>query len=190
MELIRKINAIYKRRSIRSFTNDKIDRKLLYEIIRAGTFAPSSGNMQPWEFVIIEDVVQRKNIAKNTFSGYYSSNAPFQRWLTTAPIIIVICANKKRTASRYAELSDIWVYIDVANAVQNMILTATENHLGTCWIGGIKKDQVAKSLHLPSYVEPIGLLPIGNAAESVMSKNKMKPEWVTHKAKYNKPYFK
>src|SRR5699024_8262657 len=125
MDMTQKINAIYQRKSIRQFYNKTIDQELLYEIIRAGTFAPSSGNMQPWEFILIEEITQRKAIAQSTFSGYYSTNAPLQKWLITAPIIIVVCANKKRTASRYAELSDKWIYIDVANAVQNIILTAT-----------------------------------------------------------------
>jgi len=189
--MIKHVNSIYNRVSVRDFLEKDISEEMVYNIIKAGTFAPSSGNMQPWEFVIVRDRQQKCQLIRTTFSGFYSKNAKNQFWLLNAPIIIVICVNYKRTASRYGVLSQKWAPIDTANAVQNMILTATENNLRTCWVGGILENEAAKLLNLPNYVMPIGLLPLGYAKEErSQQKYKMNPSWITHKEKYNIPYFK
>lgn len=183
------IEAIYNRTSIRSFLKKEIPEEILYEILKAGTQAPSSGNMQPWEFIIVSDENKKEEVVSATFSGFYSESAPHQKWILSAPKIIIICINKKRTKSRYGELGDKWTLIDTANAVQNMILTATEYGIGSCWVGGIKEKLVKNYFHIPSYVQPIGLLPIGYSTKTVAHKHKMNPEWITHTNKYNNAYY-
>jgi len=187
--MIKRIEAIYNRTSTRNFSSKEVSNDMLYHIIEAGTQAPSSGNMQPWEFVIVKDTNQKNKLIKSTYSGFYSKDAKTQGWLLNAPVIIVICANYKRTASRYGKMSEEWALIDTANAVQNMILTATENNLGTCWVGGVLEDELKDLLELPSYLIPLGLLPIGYTEEAVQPKHKMNPSLITHKEKYNVPYF-
>jgi len=187
--MIKQIESIYKRTSVRSFSEKSVSKEMIYNIIKAGTYAPSSGNMQPWEFVIVQGYQKKKELIKSTFSGFYSKNSKNQSWLLNAPVIIVICTNYKRTASRYGMLSEKWSSIDTANAVQNMVLTATENNLGTCWVGGIIESEIKQLLYLPNYVKPLGLLPLGYAHEEIHSKYKMRPSWITHNERYNFPYF-
>lgn len=183
------IDAIYNRVSTRAFLKKEIPEEIIYEILKAGTQAPSSGNMQPWEFIVVSDEERKENVVSATFSGFYSEWAPHQKWIGLAPKIIIICINTKRTKSRYAELGDKWTLIDTANAVQNMILTATEYGIGSCWVGGIKEKLIKRFFNIPSYVNPIGLLPIGYPKENVSYKYKMDPKWITHADEYNNAYY-
>lgn len=186
----KQISPIYKRVSTRGFTSKVISEKILYDIIHAGTYAPSSGNMQPWEFIVVGEKENKIAIVSATFSGFYSDKAPHQTWIQTASKIIVICKNMKRTASRYGDLSEKWTLIDVASAVQNMILTATNYGVDSCWVGGIKENVIRKNLGIPDYVSPIGLLTLGYAEKKDEPKYKMDPEWITHAEQYNHQYYK
>lgn len=186
---MKKINEIYERTSVRDFRNQEISKELLYHIIEAGTYAPSSGNMQPWEFIVIDDDQSKEMAVSSTFSGYYTKSASHQQWIRTAPIVLLICTNLKRTASRYGRLAEKWASIDTANAVQNILLTATANGLVGCWVGGIDEQQIKEYFNLPSYVNPIGLLPLGYPNKKTLPKHKMNPLWVTHKNKFNEQYF-
>jgi len=67
------IPAIHARVSHRDFTGEPIPPEMLEEILLAGTKAPTGGNMQPWEFVVVESQQTKNQIAKTTFSGYFSS---------------------------------------------------------------------------------------------------------------------
>jgi len=187
---MKKIDAIYKRSSVRKFQDIPISDEQLYSILEAGTLAPSSGNMQPWEFIVIKEPPYKEKVVLCTFSGFYAGTSNYQRWIKSAPIILIICANKKRTAARYGDLGYKWMPIDVANAVQNMILTMTQNGISCCWVGGIDENKIRESFRLPEYVQPIGLLPLGYATEEGQTKYKMPPEFVTHSHQYNEPYFK
>lgn len=184
------IPSIYSRVSTRGFTEKEISEKTLYDIIHAGTRAPSSGNMQPWEFIVVSEEKNKSAVVSSTFSGFYSDKAPHQSWIQTASKIIVICKNTKRTASRYGDLSHKWASLDVANAVQNMILTATSYGVASCWFGGIKEDVLRRNLRIPDYVSPLGLLTLGYADQQVEPKYKMDPKWITHAEQYNRQYYK
>lgn len=185
-----RIEAIYKRVSSRSYNNKKIPKHVLKEIITAGTMAPASGNMQPWEFIIIDKPKIKDNIVRCTFSGFYSKGSPHQEWILNASIIIVPCVNFKRTVARYGELGYKLAPIDTTSAVQNMLLTATEFGINSCWVGGILEEEIKKQLKLPSYVTPLGLVPMGYSSEKQVQKYKMEAKWVVHNNVYNIPYFR
>jgi nitroreductase len=79
--------AINRRRSIRSFTGDDISEETLRQIIETGTLAPSAGNCQPWEFIIVRDKTTKQKLAEAALG---------QRFVSQAPIVVVVCANIKR----------------------------------------------------------------------------------------------
>lgn len=185
-----RIDAIYKRTSCRSFSNKKIAKEIIREIITAGTRAPASGNMQPWEFIIIDQLETKEKIVQCTFSGFYSKNSKHQYWIQDASVIVIPCVNFKRTASRYGELGYQLAPIDTTSAVQNMLLTATEFGICCCWVGGFLEDKIIKLIKLPPYVKPLGLIPMGYPAEDTAPKYKMDSKWVVHDHIYNQPYFK
>lgn len=182
------IPAIYQRVSTRKFLEKEIPQDMLEEILTAGTMAPSSGNMQPWEFIVIDDPTVKEEVVQFTFSGYYSKGTNYQYWIKTAAVVVVVCANYKRTVARYGEAGKMWAPLDAAAAVQNMFLTATALGLSGCWVGGFHEEGIKRLLRIPPYVHPIGLLPLGYPAEQMEPKKRMPLKWVTHKNRFNVPY--
>jgi len=140
--------AVQKRRSIRAYYSTPIPNDKLERILEAARLAPSAGNVQPWHFIVVEDREKRKKLAKG---GRYA------RFLKESPIVIVGCGDQK--ASRG------WYIVDVAIAMQNMVLTATGEGLGTCWIGSFTENQVKEMLKIPENFRVVALLSIGYPRE-------------------------
>lgn len=187
----RPVPVIYERVSVHSFQNKPVPKDVLEEILTAGTMAPTSGNMQSWEFIVIDDPeIKEKIVDDTTFGGYYSKGAKSQQWIKQAGVIIIACTNFKRAVARYGELGRDLAPLDTASAVQNMLLTATAMGLASCWVGGFHVEKLKKMLNIPIYVRPAGLVPMGYPIEKTEPKKKMPVRWVTHKNSYNVPYFK
>ena len=119
----RPVPVIYERVSSRSFQNKPVPMNVLEEILTAGTMAPTSGNMQPWEFIVIDDSeIKEKMVDHTTFGGYFSKGAKSQQWIKQAGVIVVACINFKRAVARYGELGRDLAPLDTASAVKNMLL--------------------------------------------------------------------
>ncbi|MED4750499.1 nitroreductase family protein [Brevibacillus choshinensis] len=183
------IPAIFQRVSKRKFTKQPIASEMVEQLLLAGTRAPSSGNMQPWEFIVIDDPAKKQEIVKSTFSGYFSKGMNYQYWIADAAVVIVACSNVKRTVARYGPAGREWALIDSAAAVQNILLTATALGLSGCWVGGINEQDIKESLHIPDDVRIIGLVPIGYSEEKALPKSRLPLKWVTHRNEYNVPYY-
>ncbi|MFH1728460.1 MAG: nitroreductase family protein [Pseudomonadota bacterium] len=162
------LEIIKKRKSIRRYLPDKVDRKIIDVIIDAGRLAPSSQNTQSWRYIVIDDdklLIEFNDIA---FSGLAKPN----NWIRKAPCIILGCCDKRVFAkqsddklrkfiSKIAPSKYNFLEMDVAISMQNMVLQATELGLGTCYVGWFNKNKVKKFFKLPKGVEPILLTPIG-----------------------------
>jgi len=142
--------AVQKRRSIRAYDSTPIPNEKLKKILEAARLAPSAGNVQPWHFIVVEDRGKRKKLAKG---GRYA------RFLKESPIVIVGCGDQR--ASRG------WYMVDVAIAMQNMVLTATSEGLGTCWIGSFNENQVKEMLKIPENFKVVALLAVGYPREKL-----------------------
>ncbi|MCK5587893.1 MAG: nitroreductase family protein, partial [Candidatus Lokiarchaeota archaeon] len=106
--------AISKRRSIRSFRDEGVSEDAVRQIIEAGILAPSAGNCQPWEFVVIRDKMTKQKLAQAALG---------QRFVSQVPVVIVVCANIKRSASRYGSRGqELYCIQDTAAAIENMLL--------------------------------------------------------------------
>ncbi|GAA0372142.1 nitroreductase family protein [Bacillus horti] len=181
--------AIDKRASVRSFTKQAIPESLIVELLTAGTYAPSSGNMQPWEFIVIQEHEQMQELVGCTYFGYFSKGGNHQHWIGEAGVIFVVCANQKRTEARYGQDGKGWSIIDVSAAAENILLAATALGLAGCWVGGFDEKKVKELLRIPEYVKIIGLLPIGYPLQETKRKSRLPLSLVTHKGKYNERYF-
>ena len=183
------IPAIFERVSKRKFTEQPIAPEILEQLLLAATRAPSSGNMQPWEFIVIDEPDKKQEIVRSTYSGYFSKGRNYQYWIADAAVVIVACSNVKRTVARYGPAGKEWALIDSAAAVQNLLLTATALGLSGCWVGGIKEQAIKASLLIPDYVRIIGLVPIGYSVEDATPKSRLPLKWVTHHNAYNVPFY-
>jgi nitroreductase len=135
--------AIQERRSIRSYQDKPVPRELMEKILEAGRLAPSAKNCEPWHFIAVTDAVKRKALSGGTWA----------KFLMQSPLVIVACGDKKSSPDWYA--------IDAALAVENMILTAVGEGLGTCCVGSFIEKDIKAVLKIPEKFEVLVMLAIG-----------------------------
>lgn len=164
-----------KRVSVRSFLQKEVDEETVDFLLECAVTAPSNGNMQPWEFIVIRDNEVRSQVVKCTFTGYFSKGTNHQNWILDAPVLLVVCANQKRTKARYGEMGIIGSIIDTAAAIENILLATSGIGLASCWVGGFNEEKLKQILRIPEQVKPIGLLPIGYPAEEYVERKNRLP---------------
>lgn len=150
--------AIRERRSVRRFKSDPISEEDLNKILEAARWAPSAGNAQPVELVVIKEQDRKKELVKASLG---------QSFLAEAPVDIVVCANVPRTRRRYGERgARMYVYNDTAAAAQNIHLMALSLGYSTCWVGAFDDEAVKDVINAPDEIDPHAIIPIGKPAES------------------------
>jgi nitroreductase len=168
--------AILRRRSIRSFTNEDISNEDVRQIIEAGTFAPSAGNCQPWEFLIVRDMKAKQKLARAALG---------QNFVSQAPVVIVVCANIPRSEKRYGSRGqELYSIQDTAAAIENMLLLAVSKGLGTCWVGAFNEVLAKESLNLPVGIRPVAIIPLGKPAETPRMPSRRNYKDVVHHEKW------
>ena len=145
-------DAIINRRSVRSFTNKKIDINVVKDIIKIAHLAPSAGNLQARDFIIVEDQKLKEKLSIASLN---------QAFISEAPMSIVVCANLKRIESYGSRGKELYCIQDSAAAIEHILLLATSYELGTCWVGAFNEKEVSNILRLPSYIRPMAIIPIG-----------------------------
>lgn len=148
------IEAIRSRRSIRKFTGQPVPEKTVREILSAAMSAPSAGNQQPWQFIIVDN--------REILDAIPGIN-PYAAMCREAPVAILVCGDL-----RFAKLPGYWVQ-DCSAATQNMLLAAHDKGLGAVWTGIYPvEDRVVgfrELFHLPEEVVPLALVPLGHPAQ-------------------------
>lgn len=173
MELLEIIKG---RRSVREYKSKAIPQELLDKILDAARWAPSAGNLQPWEIIVVQDNETKKKIAVA---------AAFELFITRAPVVIVMAANWLRTASVYGDRgANLYCIQDTAAAIQNMLLLAHEQGLGTCWVGAFDEDAVRTIVKLPDHVRPVAIISIGYPDEEPMAPSRRDLSEIVHKEYY------
>jgi nitroreductase len=184
--VVRVIETIMKRRSVRRFREDEVSDGLLEKIVDAARWAPSGGNFQPWLFVVIRDDQLKEK--SRSFLGdralrYMESNegkkeleergrderskwveairsGRFQGHVSKAPVLIAIFGDTK---------SSCYIH-DCCAATENIILAAQALNLGSCWIDPGFGDELTESqfrdlLKVPKNYRIVSLVAIGFPAE-------------------------
>lgn len=142
--------AIEKRKSIRSYKPTPVTKETLKKVLEAARQAPSAGNIQPWRFIVVLDPKKRKKIAKGCRYGHF---------LDESPVVIVGCGDQKA--------SPRWHAMDTCIAMQNLVLAATEEGLGTCWIGYFNEKTIREILKIPKRLNIVALLALGYPKEKL-----------------------
>jgi len=141
--------AVQKRRSVRAYEPTPIPEDVMNRVLESARISPSAANRQPWHFILVTDPEKKKALAKGAFA----------KFLPEAPTIIVACGDEKASGK--------WCIVDTAIATQTMVLTATAEGLGTCWIGSFDEADVKKVLGIPENLRVVALLPIGYPREKL-----------------------
>jgi nitroreductase len=169
-------DMIEERRSIRAFTDRVISEKEAELLVEAACLAPSAGNRQPWEFVLVRDDENKQRLAEAAYGQYF---------IAEAPVIFVVCADPRRSASRYGRRGiELYCLQDTAAAIQNLLLTAKANGLGSCWIGAFDEERTAEVIGAPEGMRPVAIVPVGYPAESPPPRPRRRLSEVIHKEKF------
>lgn len=147
--------AIEKRQSIRKFSPKKFDVGIIEKLLYYANLAPSAGNLQARDFIVVDDDEKKRELAIASYNQLFISEAPY---------VVVFCANYRRIAI-YGERGKFYSIQDVACAVENFLLTALEDGLATCWVGAFDENRVRQILNLPEWVKPVAIVPVGYAGE-------------------------
>ena len=150
--------AVVKHRAmIRAYKSDPIPEEKIQRLLSYAMRAPSAGNLQPWEFIMVKNPETRAKLAKAAFD---------QTSITSAPVIIATCADIQRAGSKYGARGSFYSLVDTAFASLLILLGAVEQGLGACFVGSYNPEEVVKLFALPDHVRPVGLITIGYPAES------------------------
>jgi len=165
------LECIKTRRSVRKFLNKNVEFEKIGNILDAGRYAPSAGNLQEWKFVLVTDEETRKKIAEACLEQY---------WISSAPVIIVIGCEPHKVERFYGEKGRVrYSAQNCAAAAQSMLLAAHDQGLGGCWVGAFEVKMLKRILKMPAGAEPQAVLPLGYADETPELPKKYKIEDVT-----------
>ena len=168
MEVLR-IDNLYARRSIRSFTSEPVSQDQIDTLLRAAMAAPSAGNRKPWHFVVVTDAGVRAALAQAH---------PHAASIAQAPLGLVPCGDP---ALGFPGRPEYWVQ-DLSAATENVLLAATGMGLGSVWCGVYpvpeRVQAVRRILGIPEEVTPFALVVVGHPAEQKEPRTQYDPQRV------------
>ena len=154
--------VILKRTSVRAFKDTEVPDELIMEVLENGNLAPTAGNVQPWEFILVKNQRNKERIVETTYIGAEIKSGNTQDWMLNAPIFIIVCGNKKSVIKKYGEDgAENLLYQDCSVCIENMLLTIVDIGLASCCVSGFKPKELSQVLELPAHILPIAILPIG-----------------------------
>jgi nitroreductase len=159
------LDIIKSRRSIRHFLDTPIPPEVLYSLLEAARWSPSGGNNQPWLFVVVR---KQANIQKIKM---------FAPGLGGDPVALLVVCNDESAKGTTA-------IMDISMAAQNVMLTATENGLGSCPIRSFNQTAIQLLLHLPLHVIPELIISLGYPAKPVRIPSRRPIEDFVHWEEY------
>ena len=151
-----------KRYSVRSYKRDPVEKGKLERILEAARLAPTAVNIQPFQLLVIHTAGRESELLQ-----IYN-----KKWFVQPPMVICACGipGKSWVRNDGKNYNDV----DVTIVMDHLILAATAEGLGTCWIGAFDPAAAKEVLGLPEGVEPIAFSPLGYAADKPPAK-KRKP---------------
>lgn len=165
------MEAILTRRSVRRYTGAPVSEELVNQVIRAGCYAPSAHNCQPWHFVVL-----RRPSALEALAAVH----PFAKMAPSAGTAIAVCGDLGR------QKTEGFLVEDCSAAIENMLLAAHSLGLGAVWCGIHPVPKLVQAvrdlLALPPAILPVGLVVVGHSAEDRTVDERFDPEKVHREA--------
>ena len=151
------LDEILNRRfSCRAYKNKDVDDKRVLKILKNAMLSPNSGNIQAWRFIVVKNEGKREEIAIACLK---------QKWMTQAPVHIVILNDSKYSKAHYDKRGEIYGIQDCTLAASNMMLTASYLNLDTCFVSAFDEDMLKRALEIPKEVTPYVVITLGYGNE-------------------------
>ncbi len=144
--------CLVEKRSCKSYLEKPVPIELIGEMLKAGTYAPSAGNLQNWNFIVVRDQQKRNEIA---------SACHRQEWMRGAPVHIVVCNDVKKVTDMFSRKGKLYASQACAIAGQNIMVKAADVGLHSCWVGSFDEYALAKILKIPDNITPEMIITIG-----------------------------
>jgi len=159
------IEAILKRRSIRKYSGEPVDKSEIKDLLIAGMYAPSARNEQPWHFLVIDE----RSILNKIMEIH-----PYASMLSGATHAILVCGDEN------LELSKGYWSVDCAAATQNILLAAHSLGLGAVWLGVYPREErqegIRQLFSLPANIHPFSLISLGRSGEQKTVPDRVKED--------------
>lgn len=191
--------VLERRRSIRKFKPDPIPEEYIMELLEAARLAPSGTNIQPWRFVVVESKEMRQRLSECTIGMSFIAQAP------VTIVCCADLKSLEKRPQRIAELQKAGVFsgtdlekinledylkqstmdlnaaraylsLNVAIAIEHIILRATDLGLGSCWVMMFKQKEVKKLLDLGEDIIVVALVPVGFPGQDPPPRPRLKME--------------
>lgn len=155
-----------KRYSVRNYSNTPVAKETINRCIEAARLAPSACNSQPWKFIVVDDSVLIKEVAKAAFEGILN----FNHFAFKAPVLVLIISARQNA---YAKLGSIvkgknFSQMDVGITAEHFCLQAAEEGLGTCMLGWFNENKVKKTLSIPKLKRVELIISVGFSADDII----------------------
>lgn len=155
---------IHQRYSVRAYKPDPVENDKLEIVLDAARLAPTAANRQPFQLVVVHTRGREAELR----------HMYHREWFIQAPLVICAVGLAQQGWVRGADGKN-YTDIDVAIALDHLILAAANQGLGTCWIAAFNPEAVRQVLGLPEEVEPLALTPLGYPADLPPAKKLRKP---------------
>ena len=148
--------VMQRRRSVRRYSRETISEALLDNLLKAAQLAPSAGNLQARDFIVVRDPNMKHALAEAAYGQFF---------IAMAPVVLVGCANIARSRIAYGQRAELYALQDATIAASYIQLAAEALGVATCWIGAFDEKRVSSSLKIPLDIRPVLMLPVGYAEE-------------------------
>jgi len=150
--------AVKARCSIRAFERKPVEEEKIRKIIEAINLAPSAGDLQAYEVVVVKDPVLKEELARAA-SG--------QDFVSEAPVCFVFVAYPERSSKKYGKRgSELYCIQDATIATTYAMLAATALGLSSTWVGAFDEEAAGRAVGATRNKRPIAILPVGYGAET------------------------
>jgi len=147
--------CIRSRLEVKEFRGGRVPEEVVAKILEAGRLSPSAMNLQPWVFIVVRGRDKLKRLGELATTGRYIQDSDF---------VVVVVTDPENPYHK----------IDGARAVQNMMLAAWNEGVGSRWVGGIKREEVKQYLNIPQDMYVLTIIPFGYPARKICGRKRRK----------------
>ncbi len=162
------LKIIHQRKSVRTYTDKVVTKEQFETLVRAAMAAPTARNIQPWQFIVVDD---KEKLAK------MAEGLPYAKMLDKAPGAIVVCGEIVEHPEE--GMDQLWIQ-DCSAATQNILLAAESMGLGAVWTAAYPYEDrikvVVETLGLPEDIKPLSVVPVGYPGGDEMPKDKWRAD--------------
>jgi nitroreductase len=160
---------------VRAFRSRPVEEDKLQQILRAANSAPSAGNLQAFEIVVIRDPAVKEALIAATYNHAF---------IVQAPVLLMFCAHLARSAVKYGEQAGtLFSLQDATIACAYAELATAALGLGTVWIGALNVPKIVEITRINPGWKPIGLLPIGYRVDDPPATSRRRLDEIVHELK-------